>query len=636
MSAQSVKPAWVEQLELELERGRHVLLHGNVGDQYAMGDRIVGLRELLAGLLSATGSEIVGFHDVADGFTFADAAHGDRFDALYRERVGHAHGTGDRPQTTRGPPPQPGDGPGRGRPRSRRYPATASLSAVRAMVAQDRVHVAFVLDLAEATMPGAAEPQPEQLESYAILAHAVREAVFLPRLGRAVLTGRNTIVLVTAHPSPLLSRLVDAEPQVARVEVGTPGTAERRAVLMQTGPHFHAAHTLSRDDLARHVETLVRLTEGYRTWDLEALRRTSLSELTPLDDPRRLTARFVLGRRRSPWDETAADLFTDARERLRSRVMGQDAVIDAVCRRLMVARYGVGFEDESGRRERRPRATFFFAGPTGVGKTELAKALAWLLFGDEAALISFDMTEYRDPASAGRLVGSDPGYVGFEQGGQLTNAVLARPYSVLLFDEAEKAEPRVLDVFIQILDEGRLTDGRGRTVSFGDTIVIFTSNAGAATFAERRGSGPAPTPAEVRKHFENAVQQRLSLPEPLGINRPELYGRLGDGVLGFDMLRPAVLRDIVTKFTARWRHNARRQYGVTIDIDIDALTAVVEARLGDDGMVSGARSLHTHLSALLDEQLAQAASRGLLVADEQFAVLVDARALSTRLRRAEP
>lgn len=145
-----------------------------------------------------------------------------------------------------------------------------------------------------------------------------------------------------------------------------------------------------------------------------------------------------------------------------------------------------------------------------------------------------------------------------------------------------------------------------------------------------------PTPAEVRKHFEDAVQQRLSLPEPVGINRPELYGRLGDGVLGFDMLRPAVLRDIVTKFTARWRHNASRQYGIAIDVDVDALTAVVEARLGDEGMVSGARSLHTHLSTLLDEPLAQAASRGLLVADEQFTVLVDARALSTRLRRAEP
>ena len=603
-----------------------------------MGDRIVGLRELLAGLLSAGGSEIVGFHDVADGFTFADDAQGERFDTLYRNRVEQAHGNGDRAETESSRPATR-EAPGRtrilSRPRTRQFPGAASLAAVRAMVAQDRTQISFVLDLAEATVSGANEPQPEQLETYAILAHALREAVFLHRSGSATLTARNTIVLVSAQPNALLSRLVDAEPQVARVEIGMPGVAERRAVLRQTGPRFHAADALSHDDLARHVETLVRLTEGYRTWDLEALRRTSLSELAPLDDPRRLTARFVLGRRRSPWDETATDLFLHARERLRSRVMGQDDVIDTVCRRLLVARYGVGFEDESGRRERRPRATFFFAGPTGVGKTELAKALAWLLFGDEAALISFDMTEYRDPASAGRLVGSDPGYVGFEQGGQLTNAVLARPYSVLLFDEAEKAEPRVLDVFIQILDEGRLTDGSGRTVSFGDTIVIFTSNAGSAAFATILKSGATLSPAEVRKHFEDAVKDRLSLPVPEGINRPELYGRLGDGVLGFDMLRANILRDIVTKFTERWQHNATRQYGITIDVDIDKLAAVVAAKLGEEGMVSGARSLHTHLSALLDEQLADAASTGLLAPDERFVVVLDTTALTAQLRRAE-
>ena len=275
--------------------------------------------------------------------------------------------------------------------------------------------------------------------------------------------------------------------------------------------------------------------------------------------------------------------------------MGQDEVIDAVCRSLMVARYGVGFDDDSGRRERRPRATFFFAGPTGVGKTELAKALAWLLFGDEAALIAFDMSEYRDSASAGRLVGSDPGYVGFEQGGQLTNAVLARPYSVLLFDEIEKAEPRVLDVFIQILDEGRLTDGKGRIASFADTIVIFTSNAGSAQFAERQKGRRTPTTAAVREHFEDAVQDRLSLPEPEGINRPELYGRLRGGVLGFDLLRPAILRDIVRKFARHWQDNAARQYGITIDLPADELAELVAGRLGTAGMVSGARTLHTHL-----------------------------------------
>ena len=322
MSADAVMPAWAEQVELELERGRHVLLYGNVGDQFAMNDRIVSLRELLAGLLGATGSQIVGFHDVADGFTFPASVQGDRFDALYRDQVEHAHGA-DRPppgatRRERGANQQPRAAGLADRPRSRRFAGSANaLAAVRALVSQNRMHVSFVLDLAEATVPGTAEPQPEQLESFAILAHALRDSVFLARSGSSSLTVRNTIVMVTAQPSPLLSRLVDAEPQVARVEIGMPGVAERRAVLRHTGPRFYGADALEPADLDRQLDTLARLTEGYRTWDLEALRRTSLSEQTPLDDPRRLTARFTLGRRRSPWDETAADLFTHARERLR-------------------------------------------------------------------------------------------------------------------------------------------------------------------------------------------------------------------------------------------------------------------------------------------------------------------------------
>jgi ATP-dependent Clp protease ATP-binding subunit ClpB len=136
-----------------------------------------------------------------------------------------------------------------------------------------------------------------------------------------------------------------------------------------------------------------------------------------------------------------------------------------------------------------------FLGPTGVGKTETAKALAWSLFNDEKALIRIDLSEYQEAHTVARLIGAPPGYIGFEEGGQLTEAVRRKPYSIILFDEAEKAHPQVFNLFLQILDDGRLTDGHGRTVDFRNTIIILTSNLGAEIFSEKRAD-----PTSTRTH----------------------------------------------------------------------------------------------------------------------------------------
>src|SRR5713101_7143294 len=156
-------------------------------------------------------------------------------------------------------------------------------------------------------------------------------------------------------------------------------------------------------------------------------------------------------------------------ERLHQRVIGQDEAALAVSEAVRMARAGL-------REGRRPIATFYFLGPTGVGKTELAKALAEVVFGDEDAMIRIDMSEYQERHTVARLIGAPPGYVGFEEGGQLTERVRRRPYSVLLLDEFEKAHNEVFDVLLQILDDGRLTDGHGRSVDFRNTVLIMTSN----------------------------------------------------------------------------------------------------------------------------------------------------------------
>jgi ATP-dependent Clp protease ATP-binding subunit ClpC len=157
---------------------------------------------------------------------------------------------------------------------------------------------------------------------------------------------------------------------------------------------------------------------------------------------------------------------------IQERIIGQEEAILAVSRAVKTARVGL-------RDPKRPIGSFLFLGPSGVGKSELAKALAEFMFGAEEAMLVLDMSEYQEEASVNRLIGAPPGYVGFEGGGQLTDFVRERPYTVVLFDEVEKAHPRVLDVLLQVLDEGRLTDGQGRQTTFSETVVIMTSNLGA-------------------------------------------------------------------------------------------------------------------------------------------------------------
>jgi ATP-dependent Clp protease ATP-binding subunit ClpB len=213
-------------------------------------------------------------------------------------------------------------------------------------------------------------------------------------------------------------------------------------------------------------------------------------------------------------------------ERLHRRVVGQDAAVEAVANALRRARSGL--QDPN-----RPIGSFVFLGPTGVGKTELAKALAEFMFDDERAMVRLDMSEYMEKHTVSRLLGAPPGYVGFEEGGQLTEAVRRRPYSVVLLDELEKAHPDVFNVLLQILDDGRLTDGHGRTVDFRNTVVIMTSN---IRSAEAMGD-------HFRPEFLNRIDEivvfkpltRDQLGEIVELQLGRLLARLAERGVGFEL-----------------------------------------------------------------------------------------------------
>ncbi len=221
-------------------------------------------------------------------------------------------------------------------------------------------------------------------------------------------------------------------------------------------------------------------------------------------------------------------------DRIHERMIDQEEAVTAVSEAIRRSRAGL-------KDPKRPIGSFMFLGPTGVGKTELARSLAWFLFDDETAMIRLDMSEYQERHTVSRLIGAPPGYVGYEEGGQLTEAVRRRPYRVILLDEIEKAHPEVFNTLLQVMDDGRLTDGQGRTVDFKNTVIIMTSNTG-VEFIKREGPIGFATPKSATKaqkqSYENMKDQVMA--EVRKTFRPEFLNRLDDIIVFHELTREQI------------------------------------------------------------------------------------------------
>ncbi|MGH7440977.1 MAG: ATP-dependent Clp protease ATP-binding subunit, partial [Polyangiaceae bacterium] len=274
-------------------------------------------------------------------------------------------------------------------------------------------------------------------------------------------------------------------------------------------------------------------------------------------------------------------------DELKKRVVGQDAAVEAVANAVRRSRAGLGDPN-------RPIGSFLFLGPTGVGKTELARALAEFLFDDDRAMIRLDMSEYMEKHAVSRLIGAPPGYVGYEEGGQLTEPVRRRPYAVVLFDEVEKAHGDVWNVLLQVLDDGRLTDGQGRTVDFKNTILVLTSNVGSAqiqAIGERAG---------ISVDDRRDLTRRAVLDEVRKVFRPEFINRLDDMVV-FNRLEPEQLRVIVDIHLRRFASRLERR-DLALEVTDRAKDFLAEA--GWDAQY-GARPLKRAIQKNIEDPLAR-------------------------------
>lgn len=278
---------------------------------------------------------------------------------------------------------------------------------------------------------------------------------------------------------------------------------------------------------------------------------------------------------------------------LHDRVIGQDEAVEAVSRAIRRARAGL-------KDPKRPIGSFIFLGPTGVGKTELARALAEAIFGDEDAMIRIDMSEFMERHSTSRLVGSPPGYVGYDEGGQLTEKVRRKPYSVVLLDEVEKAHPEVFNILLQVLDDGRLTDGKGRTVDFRNTVIIMTSNVGAEELRKGGSVGFKPDSSSRYNDMKDKVMQDLKK-----TFRPEFINRI-DEIIVFHPLDEAQIAQIVELMVKNLQRRLQEQ-----EIQF-TLTDEAKAFLAKEGFDPqyGARPLQRAIVRHIEDRLSEALLAG--------------------------
>ena len=296
----------------------------------------------------------------------------------------------------------------------------------------------------------------------------------------------------------------------------------------------------------------------------------------------------------------AKKITEDENERLKNlektlheRVVGQDEAVEAVAKAIRRSR--VGLKDP-----KRPIGSFLFLGPTGVGKTELSKALAESLFSDENAMIRIDMSEYMEPHSVSKLIGSPPGYVGFDEGGQLTEKIRRKPYSVILFDEIEKAHPDVMNMLLQILEDGRLTDSQGRTVNFKNTVIIMTSNIGARLITDKKSLGfsNAKNTGDTQKEYEETKKEVMeALKKEL---RPEFINRI-DEIIVFHKLTDEEIDKIIDIMLKEVVNRLKEQ---KINIEIEPSVKKLIASKGIDKNF-GARPLRRTIQSVLEDRLAE-------------------------------
>lgn len=486
--------------------------------------------------------------------------------------------------------------------------SNAATSLVRAAVNQNKEPIAIVMNLASRYITSPDNIDQSEVDSFTNLLLASME-------GKDVRTPdgtlKNLVVMIVDKVNDVPAWFYLDNPNVKIVSIGTPSKEEREQLIKgENFASFFASDVYDEDypyfeehpdELEKVQDRFVGLTEGFSFTEINGLRRLCKNEKTSIRQMSSVIDLYRYGIKENPWDSLDVNELKTAKEDFRKRVKGQDF---AIVKTLDVVKRAVtgmaGLQNSS---HAKPKGILFFAGPTGTGKTETAKTLAEKLFGDESCCIRFDMSEYSQGHSDQKLLGAPPGYVGYEAGGQLTNAVKENPFSILLFDEIEKAHPSIFDKFLQILEDGRMTDGQGNTVYFSECIIIFTSNLGIYTRNELGVREANVTPdmdySEVQKRVRQAIEDYFKLE----LGRPEILNRIGDNIVVFDFIRPEVAKLILDAQITKIINNLATEKEIELVITDKAKSVLTTKAL--ENLSNGGRGIGNIVESMLINPLAR-------------------------------
>ncbi len=494
---------------------------------------------------------------------------------------------------------------------------------MRRVAGQREVRCALVVDFASRLTR-----QPDHLdaaehrffvaaERISLTAHPIvpKNADISTSLGKARF---NPVLWLVNRGQDLPSWLALDSTRVSVLTLGLPDYETRLAAAGHLGNLFAGYDEGAPEARTKFAKDFAQMTDG--------LPLVALADIAQLADRQGIAFRDVddavqcykVGVTENPWKkdyvrERIAGALPFIEERVRGQRPAVTKAIDILMRSVM------GLTGAQARSSgNRPRGVLFFAGPTGVGKTELAKTLTQLMFGDERAYIRFDMSEFAEEHTGARLLGAPPGYVGYDAGGELTNAVREKPFSVVLFDEIEKAHPRILDKFLQILEDGRLTDGRGETAYFSEAILVFTSNLGIFVEDEHgqrvQNVQPGDAPEVVETRVRGAIQDYFKYK----LSRPEILNRIGDNIIVFGFITPEIGAQIFDGMLRNVVNRVRDEHKVDL-----VLAPEVRDRLRDlctKDLSNGGRGIGNQLESLFVNPLARAMFRFPLAGRTSLAV----------------
>jgi energy-coupling factor transporter ATP-binding protein EcfA2 len=409
----------------------------------------------------------------------------------------------------------------------------------------------------------------------------------------------NTVIWVVEREGNLPDWLIIDNPRLRHIPVAKPDNQARAVIAPQLLRHMPDGSNLSAEATTGMVRDFVDQTEGLLLVDLTAISQLARRENIPVTKISNAIRNYKVGVSEDPWLKIPRSKIRDGESFIKERVKGQDHAVVHMLDIIKRAVTGVG----ANRRGGRPRGVAFLAGPTGVGKTELAKTVTSLLFNDESSYIRFDMSEFSAEHADQRLIGAPPGYVGYDAGGELTNAIRERPFSVVLFDEIEKAHPRILDKFLQVLDDGVLTSGRGERVYFSEAIILFTSNLGIYRLNEHGERVLNVGQSEDYSSVQQKVRSEIDRHFKQVINRPELLNRMGENIIVFDFVRDGIAVEIFNAMLANTLKDVASR-DITVQISDSAKSDLQKLCLAD--LSNGGRGIRNQVEAHLINPLARA------------------------------